>query len=102
MAFKLARHFAQQASQPPQRATAPQAVLGTRHFSAIGLGDLAGGAFRFSDVPDFGRAPLQPIANESAKPAAEQLKVQQETYALMTGQGINVVVKNLDQQSRFT
>ncbi len=102
MEFKLARHFAQQASQLPPRARTPQAMSGARHLSAISPGDLAGGAFRFSDLPGFGRAPLQPIANEPAKPSAEQLKVQQETYALMTGPGINVVVKNLDQQARFT
>jgi hypothetical protein len=101
MAFKLARHFVQQASQLPPRAKAPQAMPGAGHFNSIGLGDLAGPGLRFSDLPGFGRAPLQPIANESAKPAAEQLKLQQETFALMTGQGINVVVKNLDQQSRF-
>jgi hypothetical protein len=101
MAFKLARHFAQQASQFPNRAIAPQAMPGAEHFNSIGLGDLAGPAFRFSDVPGFGRAPQQPISDESTKPAAEQLKVQQETYALMSGAGINVVVKNLDQQARF-
>jgi hypothetical protein len=101
MAFKLARHFAQQASQLSPRARAPQATPGAGHFNSIGLGDLAGPGLRFSDVPGFGRAPQQPMANESTKPAAEQLKVQQDTFALMTGSGINVVVKNLDQQSRF-
>ena len=101
MAFKLARHFAKQASQLPHRAIAPQAMLGARPFGSIGLGDFAGGAFRFSDLPGFGHAPLQSTANESTRPAAEQLKVQQETFALMSGPGINVVVKNLDRESRF-
>jgi hypothetical protein len=101
MAFKLARHFAQQTSEPQQRARAPQAMFGARHFSSIGQSDLERGAFRFSDLPGFGSAPMPSTANESTRPATEQLKVQQETFALMSGAGINVVVKNLDQQSRF-
>jgi hypothetical protein len=100
MAFKLARHFARQANPAPDRAMA-QASVGGGHLGSVDLGDLAGGAFRFSDLPGFSRAPLPTTSNESTKPAAEQLKVQQDTFALMTGQGINVVVKNLDQQSRF-
>ncbi len=39
--------------------------------------------------------------DDLAGPAAQQLKILQDIYNLMTGAGINVIVKNPDLQARF-
>jgi hypothetical protein len=112
MAFKLASHFANPSIHPhspetagraPRAASlANRAAHGTRHLGAAGFGAADGVGFRFSDLPGFGGGLAQPAANDSGNNAAEQLKVQQEIYALMTGQGINVIVKNPNPQSTFS
>ncbi len=75
---------------------------GARQLAANGLAAQTTEAIRFSALPGFSSALPQASPNdESNAAAAQQLKIQQDTYTLMNGPGINVVVKNVDQQSRF-
>jgi hypothetical protein len=63
-----------------------------------------GGAFARAvrgAVPRGGGTRPQSALNELTDPTAQQLKVLQEIYSLMTGPGINVIVKNLDVPARF-
>ncbi|HKD37345.1 MAG TPA: hypothetical protein VKB78_11110 [Pirellulales bacterium] len=99
MPFKLARHFAERAAERLPSAPILTSPLADRQRSSIALEDLAGG-IAFSEIPGFARAPM-PAAAAPNDASSEQLKIQQDTYALMSGAGINVIVKNLDQQSRF-
>ncbi|HEV2970693.1 MAG TPA: hypothetical protein VGY55_12050 [Pirellulales bacterium] len=111
MAFKLASHFGKHSPHPhstdaagrmPHAASiANRAGHGARHLGAAGFGAPAGG-FRFSDLPGFSGGLPQPAASDPGNNAAQQLKTQQDIYALMTGQGINVVVKNPNPQSTFS
>jgi hypothetical protein len=56
-----------------------------------------------NDVVDSSPAGLQttPPDKPDSDLAQQQLQVQQEMLALMTGEGVNVNVKNLDTQARF-
>ncbi len=98
MPFKLARHFAQHANEQQSAARESNPAVAPR---SIGFDNLLGGAFAFSQLPGFARPPVDAAASGSPSQSAEQLKAQQDMLALMSGAGINVVVKNLDQQSRF-
>ncbi|HEY2148082.1 MAG TPA: hypothetical protein VGH32_09105 [Pirellulales bacterium] len=101
MSFKLARHFAERAAEP-----APPAADSTAPFAAGAVNPTAFGAaaagIAFSELPGFAHAPIPAASDAPDESAAEQLRIQRDTYALMSGAGINVVVKNSDQQSRFS
>ncbi len=86
------------ASQKP-----PATILSstTLHHRPHGLSAL-GAARGRGAAPNYGRALQQTMAGADAKTAEQLLKVQQDALALMNGQGINVNVKNLDPQSRFS
>jgi hypothetical protein len=100
MTFKLARHVVERAAERSSPASELTAPLADRQLSSIALSDLAGG-IAFSEIPGFAHAPTAAAPAAPHDASSEQLRVQQDTYALMSGAGINVVVKNFDQQSRF-
>jgi hypothetical protein len=113
MAFRLGKRIAGRAAHAEQPIAghvglrgavglAHGALRGAAHLGAAGFGGADGGGFRFSDLPGFGGGLPQPAANDPGNNAAEQLKIQQNIYALMTGQGINVIVKNPNPQSTFS
>ena len=54
-----------------------------------------------SDVSQPDGEALGPTETATSDLSQQQLQVQQEMLALMTGEGINVNVKNLDTQARF-
>jgi hypothetical protein len=73
----------------------------------VGIGRLPhgfGGVMRRvirGSVSGFGGVRSQSATSELTNPAAQQLKILQDIYGLMTGPGINVIVKNSDLQARF-
>jgi hypothetical protein len=100
MPFKLARHFAERAAERSLSSSEAIAPPAERQLTSIAVGDLASGIV-FSEVPGFSGAPIPSATAPPNESSSQQIKIQQDTYALMSGAGINVVVKNLDQQSRF-
>jgi hypothetical protein len=99
MPFKLARQFAERAARAPSAAGSIVPIT-NHHLNPTALRDVAGGV-AFSEIPGFTRAPIPAEPAAANESSTEQLKIQRDTYALMSGAGINVIVKNLDQQSRF-
>ena len=59
------------------------------------------GELRASSLPRRGGGLPRSTANELGSPETQQLKVLQDIYNLMTGAGINVIVKNADLHARF-
>jgi hypothetical protein len=103
MANELAKHFAKHTTGSHHGTGANGRLL--HGFGGIVSraihGASATGELRASSLPRRGRGLPRSTVNELESPETQQLKVLQDIYNLMTGPGINVIVKNPDLQARF-
>ena len=103
MANELAKHFAKHTTGSHHGTGANGRLL--HGFGGIVSraihGASATGELRASSLPRRGGGLPRSTAIELDSPETQQLKVLQDIYNLMTGPGINVIVKNPDLQARF-
>jgi hypothetical protein len=78
-----------------------RAVRGAMRASGGRIGEPARGMIQAGNRAGPGRGLHETPPDDLTGPAAQQLKILQDIYNLMSGAGINVIVKNADLQSRF-